>query len=496
MQSFTKDDLDSLEGKEEYAELRKQLIDAIKNERTKANWDKRLTAFCEEHGRMPSKNGGKDEQQLARHFARKDNQTNLFRNLRDRAREQKAKVFGEELIQELKSFIERNGRFPRQSHGDEKALADKVNGALRRSKLTPEQEREIDGLKRNYQISNGHLSLHDRIEQMNETCTKIQDGERSGKPYEITEEEKANILELSRKKTQEKMSEDEYKRYINLKKQYLVRYAYQDPADLLDDLKMFTKEHGYYPDRDSSDRYESRLGRSANTLKKDGVFSEEQLATLASLKDTYQSKTGISVSEKILLLCLSDCLKNTRLDENKRINGFEADISFDYNGKKYCIQYDGALHSQKEAINRDLKADKAHSDKGYKVIRVREDGCKDYPAIHSKIIIIPKELRKMTKKDAVECIWSVLSLVAEKSDFACPCSNWNDCISKAKEMCSSRADDIKLVQRYVGYVLKNQKSPKESSSLAKRIDDLKTAKRITPYDKKVINALIGSTKEG
>lgn len=495
MHRFTKDDLDNLEGKKEYAELFNQLNNATKSERTKANWDNRLTTFYEEHGRMPSKNGDKDEQQLARRFARKNNQTDLFRDLREKEREQKAKAFGKELIQEVKGFIKRNGHFPRQSHGDEKALADKVNGALRRSRLTPEQEQEIDDLKRSHQVSNEHSSLHDRIGQLNETCKKMQEGERSGKPYEITEEENANIIELSRKKTQEKMSEDEYRLYTNLKKQYFVRYTYQNATDLLDDLKMFTEGHGYYPDRDSPNRYEARLGRSANKLKKDGAFSEEQLATLVSLKDTYQSKTGISVSEKILLLCLSDCLKNTRLNENERINGFEADISFDYNGRKYCVQYDGAFHSQKEAVNRDLKADKAHSDKGYKVIRVREGGCKDYPAKHSEIVSIPKELRKMTKKDAAECIGSVLSLIAEKSDYSYPCSKWDDCVSKAKEMCSSRADDVKLVQRYVGYVLKNQKAPKESSSLAKRIDGLKTTKRLTIYDKKLINALISCAKE-
>lgn len=132
MHRFTKDDLDNLEGKKEYAELFNQLNNATKSERTKANWDNRLTTFYEEHGRMPSKNGDKDEQQLARRFARKNNQTDLFRDLREKAREQKAKAFGKELIQEVKGFIKRNGHFPRQSHGDEKALADKVNGALRR----------------------------------------------------------------------------------------------------------------------------------------------------------------------------------------------------------------------------------------------------------------------------------------------------------------------------------------------------------------------------
>lgn len=89
MHRFTKDDLDNLEGKKEYAELFNQLNNATKSERTKANWDNRLTTFYEEHGRMPSKNGDKDEQQLARRFARKNNQTDLFRDLREKAREQK-----------------------------------------------------------------------------------------------------------------------------------------------------------------------------------------------------------------------------------------------------------------------------------------------------------------------------------------------------------------------------------------------------------------------
>lgn len=98
MHRFTKDDLDNLEGKKEYAKLFNQFNNATKSKRTKANWDNRLTTFYEEHGRMPSKNGDKDEQQLARRFARKNNQTDLFRDLKEKEREQKAKAFGKELI--------------------------------------------------------------------------------------------------------------------------------------------------------------------------------------------------------------------------------------------------------------------------------------------------------------------------------------------------------------------------------------------------------------
>lgn len=162
-------------------------------------------------------------------------------------------------------------------------------------------------------------------------------------------------------------------------------------------VKNFFEETGgnYIPRHAKQDNYDIWVwGRKQRTEYNNNTLSKERINLLKSINFSFkdQKQQGSSIPEAVIFYYIKQVFPNA--SQRDKTNGFELDIFFECNGKKYGIEYDGEYH-HKEKYEDDLNKIKECKLKNIKLYNIRFKNCGSLQENNNfyKEYLFPKEYK-------------------------------------------------------------------------------------------------------